>query len=50
MILAVAFVALGAVVAVCVVALKGLGRVVSAEDADQVLRSEYDAFDAGEKR
>ncbi len=46
MILAVAFIALAFVIVLCVSVIKRLRRVVEAEDADRVLRSEYDAFES----
>lgn len=44
MVLASGFLVLAVVVAVCVVAVRRLSRDVAAEEAERVLRSEYERF------
>ena len=44
MILAVGFIALGVVIVVCVLAIRRLSRDVEAEEADRILRAEYDKY------
>ena len=44
MILAFGFIALGVVVVICVLAIRRLSRSVEAEEADRILRAEYEKF------
>lgn len=44
MILAFGFVALGVVVVVCVLAIRRFSRSVEEEEADRILRAEYDKY------